>query len=141
MHQGSDRLRGEALIEGVQAVDVVLTSYALVRRDGDALRQIDWFAVALDEEKASLRLRSGQASDASRLNPFALKNAHALFPFCLHLDWAKTFTKPNLNQFASKVQSSMEVALPPAAGFEVAKGVGAGAKVTGTAVQLHVYFF
>ena len=33
----------------MQEVDIVLTSYALVRRDGDTMQQIDWLGVVLDE--------------------------------------------------------------------------------------------
>ena len=48
-HQGGDRLREEDFIEAIQEVDIVLTSYALVRRDGDTMKQIDWLGVVLDE--------------------------------------------------------------------------------------------
>ncbi len=49
VHQGGDRLREEAFVAAARQVDLVLTSYALVRRDADFLRQIAWFGVALDE--------------------------------------------------------------------------------------------
>ena len=49
VHQGGDRLREEALIEAAQASDMLLTSYALMRRDGATLMQIDWLGVILDE--------------------------------------------------------------------------------------------
>jgi SNF2 family DNA or RNA helicase len=48
-HQGSDRLRGEKFIAAAQEVDMVLTSYALVRRDVEVMRQVEWLGVALDE--------------------------------------------------------------------------------------------
>ncbi len=48
-HQGSDRLRGDEFIAAAQEVDMVLTSYALVRRDAEAMRQVAWLGVALDE--------------------------------------------------------------------------------------------
>jgi SNF2 family DNA or RNA helicase len=48
-HQGSDRLRDDAFIEQANAVDMVLTSYAIARRDADTLERIDWFGVVLDE--------------------------------------------------------------------------------------------
>jgi len=48
-HQGGDRLRDEALIEAAKSHDMVLTSYALARRDGPTLQKIDWFGVILDE--------------------------------------------------------------------------------------------
>jgi SNF2 family DNA or RNA helicase len=49
IHQGSDRRQGTALQATAQEVDMVLTSYALARRDSDALQQVDWFGVVLDE--------------------------------------------------------------------------------------------
>jgi SNF2 family DNA or RNA helicase len=48
-HQGSDRLRGDELIAAAREVDMVLTSYALVRRDAEVMRQVEWLGVALDE--------------------------------------------------------------------------------------------
>ncbi len=48
-HQGADRLRGDEFVAAAQDVDMVLTSYALVRRDAEAMRQVDWLGVALDE--------------------------------------------------------------------------------------------
>jgi SNF2 family DNA or RNA helicase len=48
-HQGSDRLRGDEFIAAAREVDMVLTSYALVRRDAEIMRQVKWLGVALDE--------------------------------------------------------------------------------------------
>lgn len=48
-HQGGDRLRGDEFIAAAQDVDMVLTSYTLVRRDAEAMRQVEWLGVALDE--------------------------------------------------------------------------------------------
>ncbi|MCP5098297.1 MAG: DEAD/DEAH box helicase [Chloroflexi bacterium] len=48
-HQGADRLRGDEFIAAAQDVDMVLTSYALVRRDAEAMQQVEWLGVALDE--------------------------------------------------------------------------------------------
>jgi hypothetical protein len=36
LHQGGDRLRDDAFLEAAQEVDMVLTSYALARRDAEA---------------------------------------------------------------------------------------------------------
>ncbi len=44
VHQGADRLRGEDFVTTAQEADMVLTSYALVRRDADAMRQVNWLA-------------------------------------------------------------------------------------------------
>lgn len=49
VHQGGDRLREEAFIAAAHDSDMVLTSYALVRRDGETMRQIEWGGIVLDE--------------------------------------------------------------------------------------------
>ena len=49
IHQGSDRHQGAAFQATAREADMVLTSYALARRDSDALQQVDWFGVVLDE--------------------------------------------------------------------------------------------
>jgi SNF2 family DNA or RNA helicase len=49
VHQGGQRLRDKALVGQAKAVDLVLTSYPLVRRDAEALHKVDWFGVILDE--------------------------------------------------------------------------------------------
>ncbi|HHB90862.1 MAG TPA: DEAD/DEAH box helicase [Anaerolineae bacterium] len=48
-HYGPDRARGQAFVDAVQHYDIVLTSYALARRDAEFLRQQHWFGVILDE--------------------------------------------------------------------------------------------
>jgi SNF2 family DNA or RNA helicase len=60
-HQGGDRLRDERFTVVAQEVDVVLTSYALARRDGDFLRQVDWFGVVLDEAQNIKNANTKQA--------------------------------------------------------------------------------
>jgi SNF2 family DNA or RNA helicase len=49
MHQGTDRLAGDAFRQQAAATDMVLTSYAIARRDAELLQGIDWLAVVLDE--------------------------------------------------------------------------------------------
>ena len=49
VHQGAQRLRGKALIGQAKAVDLLLTSYPLIRRDAEALGKVDWYGVILDE--------------------------------------------------------------------------------------------
>lgn len=49
VHQGSQRLRGKALVGQAKAVDLLLTSYPLVRRDAEALNKVAWYGVILDE--------------------------------------------------------------------------------------------
>ncbi|MCL4560931.1 MAG: DEAD/DEAH box helicase, partial [Chloroflexi bacterium] len=49
IHQGSGRLEGEAFKKGAREVDMVLTSYAVVRHDADLVRSMPWFGVIVDE--------------------------------------------------------------------------------------------
>ncbi|MEZ4837338.1 MAG: DEAD/DEAH box helicase [Caldilineaceae bacterium] len=49
VHQGPDRLREDDFIAAAREHDIVATSYALVRRDEDFLKQIAWFGIVLDE--------------------------------------------------------------------------------------------
>lgn len=49
MHQGPNRLRDQAFLKQATQVDMVLTSYPLVRRDVETLKQIKWYGVILDE--------------------------------------------------------------------------------------------
>jgi SNF2 family DNA or RNA helicase len=61
VHQGSDRLRDDEFIAQAQAVDMVLTSYAVARRDGDILKQVKWFGVVLDEAQNIKNANTKQA--------------------------------------------------------------------------------
>jgi SNF2 family DNA or RNA helicase len=49
LHQGSDRLRDEALLNQAKTKDMVLTSYAIARLDAETLQKMNWFGVILDE--------------------------------------------------------------------------------------------
>ncbi len=49
VHQGGDRLRDKQFIKQASATDMVLTSYALARRDAATLQKINWYGVVLDE--------------------------------------------------------------------------------------------
>lgn len=49
VHQGPNRLWGEEFIQAAGEVDMVLTSYALVRQDVETLGSISWLGVILDE--------------------------------------------------------------------------------------------
>ncbi|MCB0192355.1 MAG: DEAD/DEAH box helicase [Anaerolineae bacterium] len=48
-HQGSSRLRDDAFISEAKSRDMVLTSYALARRDSETLQKMNWFGLILDE--------------------------------------------------------------------------------------------
>lgn len=49
VQQGADRLRGEEFVERLEQTDLVVTNYALLRRDAEVLQSIDWGGVVLDE--------------------------------------------------------------------------------------------
>jgi SNF2 family DNA or RNA helicase len=49
IHHGLERPQGEKLTTTVGKSDVVITTYALVARDKEALEKVDWRRVALDE--------------------------------------------------------------------------------------------
>jgi len=67
VHQGVNRLQGEALLAEAQRVDLVVTSYALVRRDAPALQQQAWYGVILDEAQNIKNAASKQAQAIRRL--------------------------------------------------------------------------
>jgi len=48
-HQGAGRLRGEEFTRAAQEVDLVLSSYAVVRQDADFLQPVKWAGVIVDE--------------------------------------------------------------------------------------------
>jgi len=48
-HYGPDRLRDDAFAATIANQDIILTSYALARRDSDFLQRQQWFGVILDE--------------------------------------------------------------------------------------------
>jgi SNF2 family DNA or RNA helicase len=49
VHHGSDRPHGEALMEAARQHDMLISTYGVVRRDVDDLREIHWGDVILDE--------------------------------------------------------------------------------------------
>jgi SNF2 family DNA or RNA helicase len=67
VHQGADRRRDDAFLEAAQEVDMVLTSYALTRRDAAALKQINWFGVVLDEAQNIKNANTKQAQIIRKL--------------------------------------------------------------------------
>ncbi len=49
VHHGLERPQGDRFLHLAQRADVVVTTYALVTRDKDALNQVEWRRVVLDE--------------------------------------------------------------------------------------------
>jgi non-specific serine/threonine protein kinase len=49
VHHGTERLRGRAFASAARRADLVITTYALVTRDREAIAQVKWERLALDE--------------------------------------------------------------------------------------------
>ncbi len=49
VHQGPERLKGKGFKDVLKKTDIVLSSYAIVRRDAELLEDISWQGVILDE--------------------------------------------------------------------------------------------
>ncbi len=67
VHHGPDRLKDQAFITAAAQVDVVLTSYALLNRDLDTLKQVEWSDVVLDEAQNIKNPATKQAQAARAL--------------------------------------------------------------------------
>ncbi len=49
VHHGMDRLTGDAFIDEVSRMDVVLSTYGLAHRDRETLQRVPWHRITLDE--------------------------------------------------------------------------------------------
>jgi SNF2 family DNA or RNA helicase len=67
VHQGGDRLKGQHLIDQAKSIDLLLTSYPLVRRDAEALQQVAWFGVILDEAQNIKNPEAKQTQEIRKL--------------------------------------------------------------------------
>jgi SNF2 family DNA or RNA helicase len=74
VHQGPDRFKGEAFEEAAASVEMVLTSYALARRDAEMLQARNWFAVILDEAQ-NIKNPQAQQTRAIRQLPTVFRLA------------------------------------------------------------------
>jgi SNF2-related domain/SNF2 Helicase protein/Helicase conserved C-terminal domain len=63
VHHGSDRARGEGFEQAVESADLVVTTYNVAARDVEALREVPWRRLVLDEAQAikNAATRSAQA--------------------------------------------------------------------------------
>jgi SNF2 family DNA or RNA helicase len=68
VHHGADRARGDDLRAAAAGVDVVVTSYPLLRSDAEALEAIDWHALVLDEAQQIKNPDTAQARAARQLH-------------------------------------------------------------------------
>lgn len=65
VHQGPNRLRNSHFETAAQKVDIVLTSYAILRQDSETLEKLDWHGVILDEAQ-NIKNASARQSQAAR---------------------------------------------------------------------------
>ncbi len=65
VHQGPTRLRDKEFMDAARGVDLVLTSYSLLRMDQDALQPIKWYGVILDEAQ-NIKNPSAKQTQAAR---------------------------------------------------------------------------
>ncbi|MCD6290497.1 MAG: DEAD/DEAH box helicase [Anaerolineae bacterium] len=68
IHRGSNRLRGEAFAAEAAKHDLVITSYALARRDAETLQDVQWRGVILDEAQ-NIKNPSAKQTQAIRRIP------------------------------------------------------------------------
>ena len=61
VHHGAERARGDGFTAAVSGADLVITTYALAARDADALREIDWYRVVVDEAQSIKNAATRQA--------------------------------------------------------------------------------
>jgi non-specific serine/threonine protein kinase len=62
VHHGAERARGEEFARVVADTDLVITTYALAARDAEALSEIPWRRVVVDEAQAIKNAATRQAS-------------------------------------------------------------------------------
>ncbi len=73
MHQGAGRLRGEEFARAAQDVDLVLSSYAVVRQDSEFLQPVQWGGVIVDEAQNIKNPSAKQTQAVRKLrSPFRL---------------------------------------------------------------------
>jgi SNF2 family DNA or RNA helicase len=67
VHHGSDREQGDAFNESAGKHDIVITTYAMMRRDVDTLSRVQWSDVILDEAQNIKNPNAKQTQAARRL--------------------------------------------------------------------------
>lgn len=68
MHQGAGRLRGEQFKAAVKEVDLVLSSYAVVRQDAEVVQSVNWGGVIVDEAQNIKNPSAKQTQAVRKLN-------------------------------------------------------------------------
>jgi SNF2 family DNA or RNA helicase len=67
IHHGSGRTKGDAFAAACSRQDLVITSYALLQRDLEALRGVEWDGLVLDEAQNIKNPQTRQATSARAL--------------------------------------------------------------------------
>ncbi len=65
IHQGQGRLKGAAFVDVTKNIDLVLSSYAVVRQDAETIQSIAWWSVILDEAQ-NIKNSSAKQTQAIR---------------------------------------------------------------------------
>jgi SNF2 family DNA or RNA helicase len=68
VHHGAERLSGDELRQAVQGADLVITTYGMAQRDNEALRDIGWRRIIVDEAQ-NIKNSATQQSRAIRALP------------------------------------------------------------------------
>lgn len=68
LYYGKDRPRGEAFLQAISHVDVVLTTYGLVHSDFETLEKVEWSTAALDEAQNIKNAGTKQSRAVRKLN-------------------------------------------------------------------------
>ncbi|NRD77141.1 DEAD/DEAH box helicase [Bacillus sp. BRMEA1] len=68
LHYGSNRQKGEAFTDQVQAADVVLTSYGLSHLDSEEFESVLWSSIAIDEAQNIKNAQTKQSKAVRRLH-------------------------------------------------------------------------
>ena len=67
VHHGAERPRGAKFAAAVAGADLVITTYALAARDADALAEVAWHRLVLDEAQAIKNAATRQATAVRKL--------------------------------------------------------------------------
>jgi len=111
VHHGADRLTGPELAEALNAADLVITTYALVARDRDALSGIGWRRVVC-EEAQNIKNSATRQAQAVRSLPAGSRIALTGTPVENRLAelWSiMEFTSPGLLGPAEKFRTAYAV--------------------------------
>jgi SNF2 family DNA or RNA helicase len=111
VHHGGDRLAGDELADALASADLVLTTYALVDRDREALAGVEWQRVVCDEAQY-IKNSATKAAKAVRALPAAGRIALTGTPVENHLGelWSiLDFVNPGLLGTATSFRRSFAV--------------------------------